>query len=123
MPACATDFVLDAVDEPLAGAIEALGLRVHVTDTIMVDDAARARLGAAVLRVARPGGAGTLAARSSSSAESRSQAEAAAEPPERSTESAAQAVAEAATGSATDAATGAVPGAPAETAARSGTAS
>ena len=37
----ATDFVLDAVDAGLAPAIEALGLRAHVTDTIMADDAGR----------------------------------------------------------------------------------
>jgi LPPG:FO 2-phospho-L-lactate transferase len=42
--ALATDFVLDAVDADLAPSIEALGLRAHVTDTIMTDDAARARL-------------------------------------------------------------------------------
>ncbi len=47
--ALATDFVLDAVDEHLAPAIEALGLRAHVTDTIMTDDAARARLAAECL--------------------------------------------------------------------------
>jgi LPPG:FO 2-phospho-L-lactate transferase len=43
-------FVIDAVDADLAPAIEALGLRVVVTDTIMSDDAARARLAAEVLR-------------------------------------------------------------------------
>ena len=42
----ATDFVIDTVDADLAPAIEALGLRIHVTDTIMTDDAARARLAA-----------------------------------------------------------------------------
>ena len=42
--ALATDFVLDAVDADLAPSIEALGLRAHVTDTIMTDDDARARL-------------------------------------------------------------------------------
>jgi LPPG:FO 2-phospho-L-lactate transferase len=45
----ATDFVLDNVDVDLAPAIEALGLRTHVTDTIMTDDAARARLAAECL--------------------------------------------------------------------------
>ena len=35
----ATDFVLDQVDAHLAAAVEALGLRAHVTDTIMSDDA------------------------------------------------------------------------------------
>jgi LPPG:FO 2-phospho-L-lactate transferase len=45
----ATDFVLDDVDADLAPAIDALGLRTHVTDTIMTDDAARARLAAECL--------------------------------------------------------------------------
>jgi LPPG:FO 2-phospho-L-lactate transferase len=45
----ATDFVLDAVDADLAPSMEALGLRAHVTDTIMTDDAARARLAAECL--------------------------------------------------------------------------
>lgn len=45
----ATDFVLDDVDVDLAPAIDALGLRTHVTDTIMTDDAARARLAAECL--------------------------------------------------------------------------
>jgi LPPG:FO 2-phospho-L-lactate transferase len=48
----ATDFVLDTLDANLAPSIEALGLRTHVTDTIMTDDAARARLAAEVLAVA-----------------------------------------------------------------------
>ena len=47
--ALATDFVLDVVDADLAPAIAALGLRTHVTDTIMTDDAARARLAAECL--------------------------------------------------------------------------
>ena len=47
--AVVTDFVVDAVDADLAPSIEALGLRVHVTDTIMTDDAARARLAAECL--------------------------------------------------------------------------
>jgi LPPG:FO 2-phospho-L-lactate transferase len=42
-------FVLDTVDEALAPAVEALGLRAFVTDTIMGDDAGRARLATAVL--------------------------------------------------------------------------
>ena len=42
-------FVLDAVDEALAPAIRALGPDVLVTDTIMGDDAARARVAATVL--------------------------------------------------------------------------
>ena len=37
----------------LAPAIEALGLRAVVTDTIMTDDAARARLAAEVLAAVR----------------------------------------------------------------------
>jgi LPPG:FO 2-phospho-L-lactate transferase len=45
----ATDFVLDSLDADLAPSIEALGLRTHVTDTIMTDDTARARLAAEVL--------------------------------------------------------------------------
>ena len=47
-------FVIDTVDEALAPAIDALGLEVVVTDTIMSDDAARARLAAEVLAVAAP---------------------------------------------------------------------
>lgn len=42
-------FVLDAVDVDLAPAVESLGLRAVVTDTIMVDDEARARLARATL--------------------------------------------------------------------------
>jgi len=45
-------FVLDDVDRETAGAIEALGMRTLVTDTIMVDDAARARLAGEVLAFA-----------------------------------------------------------------------
>lgn len=45
-------FVLDSVDRELATAIEALGLRTVVTDTIMADDAARARLASTVLAAA-----------------------------------------------------------------------
>ena len=45
-------FVLDTVDAELAPAIEALGLRTHVTDTIMTDDASRARLAGEVLEAA-----------------------------------------------------------------------
>jgi LPPG:FO 2-phospho-L-lactate transferase len=53
-------FVLDSVDADQAPAIESLGMRTHVTDTIMTDDAARARLAgevltfAATVTVARP---------------------------------------------------------------------
>jgi len=42
-------FVLDTVDADLAPGIEALGLRAVVTDAIMTDDAARARLAAETL--------------------------------------------------------------------------
>ena len=47
-------FVLDAVDASLEPAIADLGLRVVVTDTIMADDAGRARLAAEVLAAATP---------------------------------------------------------------------
>jgi LPPG:FO 2-phospho-L-lactate transferase len=43
-------LVIDVVDAALAPPIEALGLRVVVTDTIMTDDAARARLAGDVLQ-------------------------------------------------------------------------
>ena len=42
-------FVLDTVDAGLAPAVEALGIRTVVTDTIMTDDASRARLAGEVL--------------------------------------------------------------------------
>ena len=42
-------FVLDRVDEALTPAIEALGVRAVVTDTVMTDDASRARLAREVL--------------------------------------------------------------------------
>ncbi len=42
-------FVLDSVDAELAEAVAALGLRPVVTDTVMTDDASRARLAAEVL--------------------------------------------------------------------------
>ena len=45
-------FVLDQLDGDLAPAIESLGMRTLVTDTIMTDDAARARLAAEVLEFA-----------------------------------------------------------------------
>jgi LPPG:FO 2-phospho-L-lactate transferase len=47
-----THFVLDTVDAALEPAIRDLGLRTLVTDTIMTDDAARARLAGEVLRFA-----------------------------------------------------------------------
>ena len=51
----ATDFVVDQVDAALAPAIGALGLRTHVTDTIMSDDTARARCAGEVLRILAAG--------------------------------------------------------------------
>lgn len=48
----ATGFVLDPIDAALVPAIEQLGLRTLVTDTIMVDDASRARVAGAVLTFA-----------------------------------------------------------------------
>jgi LPPG:FO 2-phospho-L-lactate transferase len=45
-------FVIDRVDAALQADIGALGLRVHVTDTIMTDDESRARLADDVLKVA-----------------------------------------------------------------------
>ncbi len=47
-------FVMDTVDAELRPEVEALRVRVLVTDTIMTDDAARARLGGEVLRFAKP---------------------------------------------------------------------
>ena len=44
-------FVLDNVDATLEPAVRALGMSVVVTDTIMSDDVARARVAATVLRV------------------------------------------------------------------------
>jgi LPPG:FO 2-phospho-L-lactate transferase len=44
-------FVLDTVDAGLAPGVEALGMRAFITDTIMTDDASRARLAAAILRL------------------------------------------------------------------------
>ncbi len=51
-------FVLDQVDEALAPAVEALGMRAVVTDTIMADDASRARLADVVIRAGLAGGDG-----------------------------------------------------------------
>jgi LPPG:FO 2-phospho-L-lactate transferase len=45
-------FVLDTVDAALAAEVEALGVRAVVADTIMTDDASRARLAATVLEAA-----------------------------------------------------------------------
>jgi LPPG:FO 2-phospho-L-lactate transferase len=47
-------FILDAVDATLEPAIRALGMRTLVTDTIMADDAGRARLARAVIEFAAP---------------------------------------------------------------------
>jgi LPPG:FO 2-phospho-L-lactate transferase len=54
----ATTFVLDMADADLAPAVEALGLDAIVTDSIMGDDAGRARLGGTILDAiaGRPGG-------------------------------------------------------------------
>jgi LPPG:FO 2-phospho-L-lactate transferase len=49
-------FVLDAVDAALAPEVEALGIRAVVADTIMTDDASRARLARIVLDAAVAGG-------------------------------------------------------------------
>jgi LPPG:FO 2-phospho-L-lactate transferase len=49
----ATCFVFDEKDAALEPEIAALGLRTHVTDTIMRDEAGRARLAGIVLEVAR----------------------------------------------------------------------
>ena len=45
-------FVLDRLDRELATEIDALGMRTLVTDTVMTDDAARARLASQVLAFA-----------------------------------------------------------------------
>jgi LPPG:FO 2-phospho-L-lactate transferase len=47
-------FVIDTVDAQLAPPIEALGLEVVVTDTIMSDELGRARLAAEVLAASEP---------------------------------------------------------------------
>ena len=47
-------FVLDQLDAALEPEIRELGMRTVVTDTIMADDAGRARLAAEVLAAARP---------------------------------------------------------------------
>jgi LPPG:FO 2-phospho-L-lactate transferase len=51
-------FVLDRVDAATAPSIEALGMRTLVTDTIMTDDAGRARLAREVLDFATGSGFG-----------------------------------------------------------------
>ncbi len=47
-------FVLDAADAALEPEIAALGLRTLATDTVMADDAGRARLARTVLEFAGP---------------------------------------------------------------------
>ncbi len=47
-------FVMDTADEALAPAVRDLGLEVLVTDTIMRDDAARARVAGSVLEALAP---------------------------------------------------------------------
>jgi LPPG:FO 2-phospho-L-lactate transferase len=59
----ADGFVLDAVDADLARGIEGLGLRTLVADTIMSDDAARARVARDVLAFAAPFGTPSAALR------------------------------------------------------------
>ncbi|HEY7941572.1 MAG TPA: 2-phospho-L-lactate transferase [Candidatus Limnocylindrales bacterium] len=51
----ADGFVIDEADRDLGPSIAALGLRILVTDTIMVDDAARARLASATVAFALGG--------------------------------------------------------------------
>ena len=53
-------FVIDAVDASLEPAIRALGLDVLVTDTIMSDDAARARVAGVVLDAIRSDSTGRV---------------------------------------------------------------
>jgi LPPG:FO 2-phospho-L-lactate transferase len=47
-------FVIDTSDAALAPAIEELGMRVHVTDTIMSDPAKRANLAREIVALQRP---------------------------------------------------------------------
>jgi LPPG:FO 2-phospho-L-lactate transferase len=47
-------FVMDDTDAALVDSVEILGIPTLVTDTIMTDDAARARLGGEVMRFVRP---------------------------------------------------------------------
>ncbi|HET7703004.1 MAG TPA: 2-phospho-L-lactate transferase [Candidatus Limnocylindrales bacterium] len=46
-------FVLDTVDAELAPAVEALGIRAVVTDSVMTDDSSRERLAREILAAAR----------------------------------------------------------------------
>jgi LPPG:FO 2-phospho-L-lactate transferase len=47
----ATDFVFDTIDADQEADVTALGLRAHVTDTVMADAAGRARLARSVLEL------------------------------------------------------------------------
>ena len=49
----ASHFVIDPADTDLRPAIEALGMGVLVTDTLMVDDPSRRRVAAEVIDFAR----------------------------------------------------------------------
>jgi LPPG:FO 2-phospho-L-lactate transferase len=51
-------FVLDRLDESLAGEVRALGMEVVVTDTVMADAGSRARLAREMLAAVRADGAG-----------------------------------------------------------------
>ena len=51
----ASHFVIDPVDARARPAIEALGLRVLVADTLMVDDPSRRRVAAEVARIRHDG--------------------------------------------------------------------
>lgn len=51
----ADTFVLDTVDAALSPEVEALGMRPVVTDTVMTDDASRARLADEILRAVDAG--------------------------------------------------------------------
>ena len=46
-------YVLDTLDAALAPAVEALGMKTLVTDTVMTDDASRERLAREVLAFGR----------------------------------------------------------------------
>jgi LPPG:FO 2-phospho-L-lactate transferase len=55
-PALLGGFVIDQVDREAAGRVESLGLRVAVTDTIMVDDQVAESLARVALDLATAGG-------------------------------------------------------------------
>jgi LPPG:FO 2-phospho-L-lactate transferase len=50
-------FVLDRVDADLVPAVEALGMRVHVLDTVMDGAEGERRLAAGLLEIRQTGGA------------------------------------------------------------------